>query len=179
MFYFTIFHWIAIAIFAVIFILLVLISIKEQNPKTKIAMIFSSVLVVLLGVALSLLALEKWTKKAKLLSYNNKRDLMNESIVFTGRLKNIGDFKIGYCKVEAKLTNNVYKMGIPKNSFFKPKNTLSSLFGTDKEAKPNVVKKEFVVAKNIHPKEARNFSIKMKYPPYFNNTSEKLTLTCH
>ncbi len=178
MFYMTTIHWIVVALFVLLFIILVILSFKEKNPKNRIIMIISSFFVVLLGAIIALFAAEKFTKKSKLLSYDNRRDLMSESIIFNGKLKNTGDYKLGYCKVEVKLTNNVYKMGRPKDSFFKPRG-LDSIFGDKKEYKSNSVKEEFLVAKNIKPGEIKRFRVKMKYPPYFNNTSAKLTLNCH
>jgi hypothetical protein len=175
---FTIFHWIAIAVFVLIFLILLLISLKQDSKKMVYSMIFSALLVSILGGVVSIFVLEKYTKKAKILSYDNRRNLSTESIIFTGQIKNIGRFDIGYCEVEVKLTNNVKAMGRPKNAFFKPSNSLSDLFSS-KESKPNVVKESFVVAKNIRPSEIKRFRIKMRYPPYFNNTAVKLSLNCH
>ena len=143
-----------------------------------ISMIFSSFLVTLLGAAISLFVIDKYTKKGKLLSYTQKRNLANETIMFQGRVQNVGNFKIGYCKIEVKLSNNAMKMGRPKEAFFQPSTNLGPLF-SDKNIKSNVVKKEFKVLTNLDAKKIKNFKIYMKYPPYMKSPGLKLTLVCH
>jgi len=78
--YFTILHWLDIAFFIILFIFLVILSVKaaKDNVKLLLSMIFSSFLVtVFLGV-LGLIILEKYTKKAILLDVKQRRVLINE-----------------------------------------------------------------------------------------------------
>jgi len=63
-------------------------------------MIFASFLVTSFGAVIGLVILEKYTKKAKLLDVKQRRVLINETLVLKGRVKNIGKFKINYCKLE-------------------------------------------------------------------------------
>ncbi len=141
-------------------------------------MMFSSFLVTTLACVVSLFVIEKYTKKAKILSYTQKRNLANETIMFQGSIQNIGKFKIGYCTIEVKLSNNAMKMGRPKEAFFKPSTSLGPMFSS-KEMKASVVKEEFTVVKNLDAKKVKNFRIYMKYPPYMKAPGLKLTLNCH
>ncbi len=176
--YMTLIHWIAIAIFILLFLILVLLSLKEKKKKVMFGMIFSSFLVTSLGGVVALFVIEKYTKKAKILSYTQKRNLSNETIMFQGSIQNIGNFKIGYCTIEVKLSNNAMRMGRPKEAFFKPSTSLGPLF-SPKEMKSSVVKEEFTAVKNLGPKKVKNFRIYMKYPPYMKAPGLKLTLNCH
>jgi len=178
--YMTVLHWIGVGIFVLVFIILTILSSKEKDPKNKRVMIFAAFAISLLGVVITLFALEKYTKKYKLLSYTQKRVLSTESVVFQGKIQNIGNFKLGECKIRVKFTNNVMTMGRPKNAFFKPSSGLGWLFGDKKkDSKPNTVEQEFKVAKNLAPHKVKNFRIYMKYPPYMNAPLIKLKLECH
>ncbi len=176
--YMTLIHWIAIAVFVLLFLLLSLLALKEQNKKTMWGMIFSSFLVTSLACVVALFVIEKYTKKAKILSYTHKRNLANETIMFQGKIQNLGNFKIGYCTIEVKLSNNAMKMGRPKESFFKPSTDMGPLFSPRQTQAP-VVKEEFRAVKNLDAKKIKNFRIYMKYPPYMKAPGLKLKLTCH
>ncbi len=176
--YMTVVHWIVIAFFLLLFIALSLLSLREKKQKVMLSMIFSSFLITLLGGVIAIFVVDKYTKQAKILSYTQKRNLANETIMFHGRIQNIGNFKIGYCTIEVKLSNNAMQMGRPKDSFFKPSTSLGPLF-SGKDLKANIVKEEFKVVKNLEPKKVKEFRIYMKYPPYMKAPGLKLTLNCH
>jgi hypothetical protein len=141
-------------------------------------MIFSSFLVTAFGAILGLIILEKYTKKAKLLDVVQRRVLINETLVLKGRVKNIGKFKINYCKLEIKLVNNGWGGGIQKGAFFKPGGL--DIFGSkDKESRPNTVKVSKIIVRNLYPGQIKNFSAVIPYPPYFKNTYLNYKLYCH
>ncbi len=174
MIFMTPLHWIVVAVFSVLFFMLVILSSSEKNTKTLISMIFSSFLLVVVGTAFSLFALDKYTKEAKLLSSSQIRDHSSESVIIRGKIKNIGKFKIGYCNVEVRMINPRKRGG--KISYFTPSKSLS--FGS-KGAKGSVVEEEFLAVKNIEPKKSKNFKIVMDFPPHFSNPEYKLKLFCH
>jgi len=180
--YFTILHWLDIAFFLLLFIFLVLLSIKaaKDNVKTLLSMIFASFLVTTFSAIIGLVILEKYTKKAVLLDVKQRRVLINETLVLKGRVKNIGKFKINYCKLEIKLVNNGWGGGFTKGTFFKPGGL--SLFGSKEkeQKKPNVVKAtRYIVTDGLRPGEIKNFTAVIPYPPYFKNTYLNYKLYCH
>ena len=140
--YFTFLHWLTIAFFLILFIFLTILSVKAANNNTKmlLSMIFASFLVTSFGAVLGIIILEKYTKKAKLLDVKQRRVLINETLVLKGRVKNIGKFKINYCKLEIKLVNNGWGGGFTKGTFFKPKGL--ELFGSKDNKKEKRRKKE-------------------------------------
>jgi len=180
--YFTILHWLDIVFFLILFIFLVVISIKAagENVKLLISMIFASFLVTAFSAVLGLIILEKYTKKAKLLDVKQRRVLINETLVLKGRVKNIGKFKINYCKLEIKLVNNGWGGGFTKGTFFKSGGL--NIFGSKEkqQQKPNTVKATRVIIKDgLLPGEIKNFSAVIPYPPYFKNTYLNYKLYCH
>ena len=180
--YFTTLHWLDIVFFLVLFVFLVIVSIKAAGNSNKLllSMIFASFLVTAFGAGLGLLILEKYTKKAKLLNVKQRRVLINETLVLKGRVKNIGKFKINYCKLEIKLVNNGWGGGFNRGNFFKSGGL--NVFGSKEKklAKPNTVKATRIIVKNgIKPGEIKNFSAVIPYPPYFKNTYLNYKLYCH
>jgi hypothetical protein len=180
--YFTILHWLTLAFFLILFIFLTFLSVKAANNSVKLllSMIFASFLVTSFGAVLGIVVLEKYTKKAELLDVKSRRVFLNETLVVKGRVKNIGKFKINYCKLKIKLVNNGWGSKIQKGAFFKPGGL--NIFGSKdkKEQKPNTIEATRIIVKNgLRPGEIKNFSVIMSYPPYFSNTYINYKLYCH
>ena len=177
--YFTILHWLDLLFFLILFIFLVIVSVKAagDNIKLALSMIFASFLVTAFGGVLGIVILEKYTKKAKIIELKQRRVLLNETLVLKGRVKNIGRFKINYCKLEVKLVNNAF--GKPeKGAFFKSGGF--EIFGSkEKKTRPNTVKTEKVIVRKLDPGMVKNFSMVIPYPPYFKNTYLNTKLYCH
>ena len=181
--YFTSWHWIAVAIFTILFFILTLMSLKEKNTKNILSMIFASFLVLVTAGAFTIMALDKYTKKATLYGVKNTRILRNETIVFTGFVKNKGDFTIGEITLTVKLVNKGHVTGNVKGgSFYKPSGILDFItsFGEQKTSyKPQQIEKDYVVARMIEPGKATYFRVEMPYPPYFKHVSQFTSITAH
>ncbi len=180
--YFTFLHWLDIAFFLILFIFLTILSVKaaKNNTKLLLSMMFASFLVTAFSAVLGLIILEKYTKKAVLQDVVQRRVLINETMVLKGRVKNIGKFKINYCKLEIKLVNNGWGgAGFKKGTFFKPGGL--SIFGTkNKNSRPNVIKQtRYIITDGLLPGEIKFFSVVIPYPPYFSNTYLNYKLYCH
>ena len=179
--YFTILHWLDLLFFLILFIFLVVVSVKAagKNLNLAISMIFASFLVTTFGAVLGILILEKYTKKAKIIELKQRRVLLNETLVLKGRVKNIGKFKINYCKLEVKLVNNGWGKKLEKGAFFKSGGL--EIFGSKdkKQKRPNTVLREKVIVRNLSPGMIKNFSMVVPYPPYFKNTYIRTKLYCH
>jgi len=178
--YFTILHWITLIILLVVFVLFSIIALKQSNKKILVSMLFSNFLVIVMLAIFSMFILDKYTKEAKLESVTQKRILITESLTLSGKIRNIGNFDIGKCKLEVRLVNNALTAGtVSGPKVFTPSSGLSFLFNKKKEIQPSTVIKEFVIAKNFKKGELRNFSVSMKYPPYFQKPFMRYELYCH
>ncbi len=176
--YFTILHIITLAIFFIIFILLLIVSFKETRKKVLAAMIFSNLLVVSTLSVFSMFVLDKYTKKAKLEHISQARVLITESFVIKGMVRNTGNFDISKCYLNVKLVNNaVNSKNITGTAFFKPSISFDFLTN-DKNEKKSTIEKKFLIARNLKKGELRNFSVSMRYPPYFEKTSLVYKLHC-
>jgi hypothetical protein len=130
----------------------------------------------------SMFVLDKYTKVARLENVTQKRILMNETLTLTGKIRNIGNFDIGQCKLEVKLVSNAMTGGdVSGSQVFSPSGlNFFDLFSSKKKNdKPSTVINEFVITKNFKKGELRNFSVAMRYPPYFQKPFMNYKLYCH
>jgi len=167
--YFTIVHIITLIILFIIFIILLIVSFKETRKKVLFAMIFSNFLVISMLAIFSMFVLDKYTKKARLEDISSSRVLINESIVISGRIRNIGKFGISKCFLHVKLVNDALHSGnLNGSTVYKPTTGLGFLTNkVDGNEKQSTIEKDFLIAKNLQVDELRNFSASMRYPSYF------------
>ena len=171
---FNYWHFIVLAVIGFIFIGGVVTSLKQTEKKLIAPMLFSVTLVSALLAVFSVIVVDKYTKIPKLYKLKNKRLLSTEQIIYTGIVKNEGNYKIGKVKVEIKLVNKGHATGNVKGGNFYKASGFFDFFsgGYNLHTKPQTIKKEFVAAKNLGPGEAEAFRIYFKYPPYFRNTAQ-------
>lgn len=178
---FNIWHVIVLSLFALVFIGGVVVSIKQDNKKLLLPMLFSVTLVVGVFAAFSTVVVDKYTKKVKLYKMKNKRLLSIEKIVYTGIVKNEGSYEIGKVTFEIKLVNKGHVTGnVKAGSFFSPSRWVDFFGGgSGRKYKPQSITKEFVVAKNLKPGKSKSFRVYFDYPPYFRSVAHFATVDGH
>ena len=178
--YFSIIHWLAITFFIILFIALSLLSAQAKKSSIIMSGIFASFLVTLFGAFLTIVILEKYTKKGAFIKMKERRILFNETYFINGYIQNVGKFSLNYCKVYIKLVNNDRKQ-FGKGTFFKSGGV--NVFGSkDKKLeKPNIIVKEqiFKFKPALKKGYKKPFSITLKYPGYFKNTRVIKKIYCH
>jgi hypothetical protein len=169
----NIWHIIVILIVLVIAGLGIYLAFTQKNKKLIYPMSFSILLVSSLLAGFLLLAVDKYTKKVSLYKLENKRLLNLEKIVYTGFVKNDGSYTVGEVTFEVKLVNQGYATGsIASTSFFTPSGFKEFFSGGGANIlynKPQVIKKQFVVARDLKAGQAEQFRVVFDYPPYFRN----------
>ena len=178
--YFTILHWLSIAFFVILFIALSLLSAQAKKNNIIISAIFASFLVTTFGAILSIIILEKYTKKASMIKIKERRILFNETMAIKGEIYNNGKFPLNYCNITIKLINND-RRSFKKGAFFQSGGL--NMFG-DKEkqlAKPNTILKEkiFKFKPPLQPSGRHNFSVMIDYPGYFKGARVIKKIYCH
>ncbi len=174
-------HYIVLAIIFIIFISGIISALKQEKKKLVIPMLFSTILISLFLAIFSIFIVDKYTKVVKLYKLKNKRLLSTEQIIYSGIVKNEGDFKLGKVTFEIKLVNKGHATGNVKGgNFFKPSG-LSDMFSlnADRKNKPQSITKEFVVAKNLKPGAAKSFRVHFRYPGYFRSVAHFAKVTGH
>jgi hypothetical protein len=122
----------------------------------------------------SVIVVDKYTKVPKLYKLHNKRLLNIEKIVYTGIVRNEGNYEIGKVTFEIKIVNKGHATGNVKGgNFYKPSGFMNFFSGGyNLHAKPQTITKEFIVAKNLKPGDAKAFRVHFDYPGYFRNVSQ-------
>jgi hypothetical protein len=145
-------------------------------------MIFSTTLISILLAVFSVVVVDKYTKKAQVYKLKNRRLLSIEQIVYTGVVKNEGNFPIGKVTLEIKLVNKGHATGKVKGGTFYKASGFFDFFssGFDRErVKPQTVTQTFVVARNLKAGAAEPFRIHFRYPAYFSSTAQFTKVTAH
>ncbi|MCW8895633.1 MAG: DUF2393 domain-containing protein [Sulfurimonas sp.] len=178
---FNIWHYISLSVILSIFILFLLIALREDNRKLVVQIIISAFLVCVVIAGFAIAAVDKYTKKAGLYKLENKRILSIEKIAYSGVVKNEGNYEIGEVTFEIKLVNKGHATGnVRAGSFFKPSGFFDFFSGgSNRSDKPQQITKEFVVAKNLKPGEAKAFKVYFDYPPYFKSVSHFAKIYAH
>ncbi len=178
---FNYWHFIILGIIFLIFILAMIIAFKQEDRKLIKSIIFSAFLISALISGFSIVVVDKYTKIAKLYKLKNKRILSIEKIIYSGIVKNEGNHEIGKVVFEIKLVNKGHVTGnVKAGSFFKPSGFSDFFSGSaNRNYKPQQITKEFVVARNLKPGEAKSFRVYFDYPPYFRSVSQYSKLYAH
>lgn len=179
--YFTVWHYLAVIVSFLLFVLLVILSLRQVKRNVVISMIFSSFLVMSLVAVFLIMALDKYTKKAEINNLDNRRMLMSEKIVYTGYVTNVGDYTIGEVTVEFKIVNRGHVTGNVKGgNFFKPSGFFDFFSGSSaREYRPQKLVETVVVAKNLEPGKSQFFNVTLDYPPYFEQVAHFQRLFAH
>ncbi len=178
---FNYWHYIVLSVLFMLFLSMVITSLQQPKKKLILPMLFSSVLVITLLSVLGIMIVDKYTKIVKLYKLKNKRLLSTEQIVYTGIVKNEGNYKIGTVTFTIKLVNQGHATGkIQSTSFYSPKGFYKFIVeDSQSKAKPQTISKEFVVAKNLKPGTIQRFRVYFKYPSYFRNTAQFASVGGH
>lgn len=176
-------YWHFIVFLVLILILVGGIYASTHQPIKKLVkpMIFSVVLIVTVIAGFSVVVVDKYTKKASLHKFENKRILSIEKIVYSGIVRNDGNHEIGELTLEIKIVNKGHATGNVKGDDFYQPSGFFDFFsgGANILYKPPTVVKRFVVARNLKPGHAKSFRVHFDYPPYFRQVSQFTKLICH
>ena len=170
---FNYWHYGVLGIVFIMFIIGVISAFKQPKAKLVVPMLISVTLVSALLASFAVVTVDKYTKKVKLYRLKNKRLLSIEKIVYTGIVKNEGSFPIGKVTFEIKILNKGHATGNVKGgSFFKASGFINFFTGgSEVRYKPQSITKEFIVARNLKPGEAKTFRVYFDYPPHFRSVS--------
>lgn len=182
---FNYWHYISFTIGFAVFGAGIYFALKQKKKGMAFSIIFSIALVTILMSGISIVVIDKYTKVAKLYKLENKRNLDTEEIMYSGLVRNEGNFKIGEVKFEIKLVNKGHISGnVKAGTFFTPRGffdffSFASSDGSKKEIKPQQLTYEFVVAKNLKPNESQEFRVYFPYPPYFSSVTHFSKIYAH
>ena len=171
--YFTVWHYVATIVILLTLIIAIFITLLQRNLPYKGSIIFVYFLSAAGLLFIAILMIDSSTKNPTLVNIESHRFLPKEKIIFTGRVRNSGEYTIGEVSIEIKLINN--DTGVSKKDPTYQSNAFAELMG-DKglEKKPSYMIHTEVVASNLAPGRSKKFWIAMPYPPYFKGHNEDI-----
>lgn len=155
--YFTLWHYSAVILITLALIISIIVTLREPKLSSKASIILTYTLISLGLMFVTILTIDSYTKKITLSDVDDHRFLPTEKIIFTGSVRNAGDYTIGEASVEIKIVNK-------GSSGKKGTNAFAELLG---EEKPSFILVTEVVATNLQPGQKKQFRIVMPYPPHF------------
>lgn len=178
--YFTILHWFCVIVFFLLFVLVVVLTVRNHDGKSSLyPPVLTAFFVTCIFGVFALYLLDKYTKIARLENVVQKKVLINESFSISGQIRNIGNFQIGQCVLEVKISNESLERSGTEGITFVPKSAFDNLFNWGEESHTVETTKEFVIAENLYKGEMRNFTIFMRYPAAYSRPYTRYELFCH
>jgi len=161
-------HYFAFFILFLLYIGGLMSAFRQEKKKLILPMILSISVVFILLTIFSIIVVDKYTKVVKLYKLENKRLLSTEQIIYTGVVKNEGNYPIGEVVFKIKLVNKGHAIGNLQADFFFAPGEIKEFFGGKNILyKPQIIEKEFVVAENLKPGQAQSFRVYFNFPPHF------------
>ncbi|QOP41990.1 DUF2393 family protein [Sulfurimonas marina] len=175
-------HYITFFVIFILFVVGVYKSFQQKKASLKTSMLFTTVLVSVFLAVFSVFVVDKYTKSAKLYKVKNKRLLSVEKIVYSGIVKNTGNFPIKKVTIEIKLVNQGHATGNVKGGNFYKSTGFFEFFneglGIEKD-KPQTIIKRFVIARDMKAGKAESFRVYFDYPPYFRSAADYISIEAH
>lgn len=174
--YFNLFHILMLLLIIAMFGgFTYLIILKEKRVKIAISFIIANVAVMSSLAIISMILIDKYTKVAVIDDLYGKRTLINETISYSGVVKNVGYGYINSCVMNIELINTPVKK--LEASVFENRGFFQTYIGSSHSQKGSQ-KAEFLIVKDLASGEQKSFSFTMPYPAHFKNHTTNYTLNC-
>lgn len=174
--YFNLFHILMLLLIIAMFGgFTYLIILKEKRVKIAISFIIANVAVMSSLAIISMILIDKYTKVAVINDLYGKRTLINETISYSGVVKNVGYGYINSCVMNIELINTPVKK--LEASAFENRGFFQTYIGSSHSQKGSQ-KAEFLIVKDLASGEQKSFSFTMPYPAHFKNHTTNYTLNC-
>ena len=174
--YFNIFHIIVLILILSMFgAFTYLIILKEKRIKPAINLLIINVAIMSCLAIVSMMLIDKYTKVAEIVNLEGRRTLINETISYSGIIKNVGYGHINSCTINIELINTPSNRLEAKN--FENRGFFDTYIGSNHSQKKSQ-KGEFLILKNLPSGDQRGFSFTMPYPAHFKDHTTNYTLDC-
>lgn len=163
--YFTIIHWFTLIFFLLLMVAIVIVSYKNLNTKQFLTASLFTIPLLTFGLIGAMYGVDSVTKQAKIFNISHRDVYRNESILITGKVQNVGSFKIG----SSYLIVNIYDLKKDKLSHgvFTPIVWLTDIFSDTKTPpKPLYITHEILIAENLEPKDIKTFTVSVRKPAF-------------
>jgi hypothetical protein len=165
----TIWHYLLLLIFLVLFIIGIIISLQT---KSKYSVFITITLVLVFIGIVSWNSINESVYLVEVSNLEQERFYQSEQLLIKGTIRNVGKVPVANVVAVVKLSNSNRGSGSNKNAIFSQPTVFAEIFEGDNPnfKKQNVVE-EHIIAEYLNPGKAKTFRIMMDYPPHFKQVS--------
>lgn len=174
--YFTIWHILVIISSLILFFAICACIYLMRSKINAYAAISANFVLFIIIIFSSMFIVDSYTKNASIQNVSTRRILSNETIVYTGVIRNLGKYHIWRCVLDVKMNTAFGKLSDMKAHLTKSNKFFSFLYKNEREDLEPVTTQ--IVIKSLKPYEIRNFTAILKYPPTFQNVKFTYSLNC-
>ncbi len=183
---FTIWHYLDFILIASLLAVAIVYTLKQKGLVQKGSYIATYSVFALMLLGFTLVAINGYTKQVLLVNVKNHRFLSTESIIYTGTVRNTGDYDVGHVEIEIE----IFDKGLKKqgkasyessafNDYYNDVD-IRKLLGFDRsDIKPTSFVIRKTVAKELKAREGKQFAVSINYPTYFSGYSSKERIVVH
>lgn len=183
---FTVWHYLDFILIVALLCVAIVYTLKQKDIPQKGSYIATYCVLSLMLLGLTLLAINGYTKQVVLVNVKNHRFLSTESIIYTGAVRNIGNYPVGEVEIEIEIFDKgLKKLGpaLYKSTAFKDYFNdvdIRKLFGfNNPDIKPTSFVVRRTVAKGLKAKEGKQFAVSIAHPSYFSGYTSKERIIVH
>lgn len=182
----TVWHYLNFLLVAGALIWVITYTLRQKDTQSKGSFIATYSVIAFVLLFLIHISINQYTRKVVLSSIENHRFLSTESIVFTGNIRNSGNYDVGEVEIEIKIFNKGAKAqgrtSFESTAFEDYYNDadIRKLFGYKNEklkASSYTIRK--TVAKELKAGHAKPFAVSIDYPPHFQGFIDEERLIVH
>lgn len=174
---FTVWHYLAIIIIMGLLIWSIVYTLQQNKLSSKGSFIATYVVAAFALLSISFISIDQQTQKVILLNFQNHRLLSTEQIIFTGSVRNVGDYTVSEVEIEIKIFDKgIKKQGRPlyESTAFRD---AYGLYDSDNQPKSFVIRQKVVT--DLEPGHSKRFVMAVDYPSHFKGFTDKARLITH
>lgn len=172
--YLTFWHYLVLVIALLLITLSIFSALQTKRLIQQLAILFGSFIFIGAGTFIILAGLESYTKKAEIFNLHHDRLLQSEQIVFTGVVKNMGEYPLARVQLELVLQNTQKQQS---GIFGGAPHAFNEAFDT--KYQPQTINYDYTIATDLPPGCSKTFTIMIDYPPYFNDAAYHTKAIAH
>lgn len=183
---FTIWHYLSFIIISAMLASAILYTLKQKELPQKGSFIATYTLTAFILLVFAILGINTYTKQVLLVNVKNHRFLSTESIIYTGTIRNTGNYDVGLVEIEIEIFDkglNKEKRASYQSTAFKDHYNdvdIRKLFGLTKgDKKETSITVRKTVAKQLKAGQSKQFAVSIRHPSYFSGYLSKERLVVH
>lgn len=183
---FTLWHYLNFIIITALLAGAIFYTLKQKDLSQKGSFIATYSVITVLLLFFTTIGINAYTKQVLLVNVKNHRFLSTESIIYTGKVRNAGNYNVGQVELEIEIFDKGLKRAgrsSYESTAFKDYFNdvdIRKLFGYDQpEAKPTSFIIRKTIAKELKAREAKQFAVSINYPTYFSGYTSKERIIVH